>query len=162
MYYFLIAGILVLSDQLIKWLVTSQLTLNQSVPVLQDIFHITYIQNNGAAFSILQGKQPFLIGITMVFIIVLLVLIWRNKKNGHWSFLVSLTLITAGGIGNLIDRIFLGSVVDFLDFRFFPIFNLADICVVCGSGILFLYLLYWEPKLNAKKKLEGQNGDLQL
>lgn len=162
MYYFLIVGMLVLSDQLIKWFVKTNLTLNQSVPVIQDIFHITYIKNNGAAFSILQGKQPILIGITTVFIIVLLVLIWSNKRKGHWSFLVSLTLITAGGIGNLIDRIQLRAVVDFLDFRFFPIFNLADICVVCGSGMLFLYLLFWEPKIAEKKKLEEKSGDLQL
>jgi signal peptidase II len=162
MYYFIFLIVLIGLDQLVKLVIRMNMDLNQSVPVLQDIFHISYIQNNGAAFSMLQGQQALLIGVTSIVEIGLLVFIWINRKKVHWILLISLALVAGGGIGNLIDRIWLGAVVDFLDFRFFPIFNLADIFVVCGSGILFIYLFYVEPKTVRERNLDERGRNLQL
>lgn len=162
MYYFLMIIVMIGLDQLIKRFIQMNLDFNQSIPVLQDIFHITYIHNNGAAFSILQGQLTLLIVATSIVEVGLLVFIWIYRKKTHWTLLFSLALIAGGGIGNLIDRIRLGAVVDYLDFRFFPIFNLADTFVVCGSGILFTYLLFLEPKIERERKLDERSRNLQL
>lgn len=147
MYYFVIIGILVALDQLIKYLIQSNMILNQSVPVVEGIFHITYIHNYGAAFSILEGKQAFLIAVTLIGIAVVMIYIGLKRKSAHWCLMLSLALVAGGGIGNLINRIREGYVVDFLDFRIWPVFNVADICVCCGCGLLLLYMFYFEPKL---------------
>ena len=151
MYYFFLTGILISLDQITKYFIQTNMDLNKSVPVVEGIFHITYIHNYGAAFSILQGKQIVLIGVTLIAIAAVLTYMFINRKSSHWSLMLSLAFIAGGGIGNLINRIRVGYVVDFLDFRFFPIFNIADICVCCGAGLLIIYMFYFEPRI---KRLE--------
>lgn len=144
-YYFIIA-LFVAFDQLTKYLVRTEMDLNQSIPVIEGIFHITYIHNYGAAFSILQGQQLFFIVVTFTAVVAVIIYMSRSIGKRDKSFLFSLALIAGGGIGNLVDRIRIGYVVDFFDFRVFPIFNIADIAVTSGCGLLALYLLYMEPK----------------
>ena len=109
--------------------------------MLDGVFHITYHINNGAAFSILQGKTVFLAIASAVVVCCILVYI-AVKKPENGIILLSLTLIVTGALGNLIDRVFRGGVIDFLDFRLinFPVFNLADCFVVIGGALLFLYV----------------------
>ncbi|MBQ1216260.1 MAG: signal peptidase II [Firmicutes bacterium] len=141
-------------DWLTKYWIQTSMALNDTIPVIDGIFHITYIHNYGAAFSILQGKQSFLLivtGIAMTAILAYMV-IGQIKKKAASMELWSLALILAGGIGNFIDRVRFGYVVDFFDFRIWPIFNVADIAVCCGCGLLVFYVLIWEPRMQKKAK----------
>lgn len=150
--YFIIIILVVALDQLTKYLIKTNLDLNSTIPLLDGIFHITYIQNSGAAFSMFQNKTGFLIAMQLIVITIVLVYLIKRQKKEHWCLLVSLSLIAAGGIGNLIDRAMNGYVVDFLDFRFWPIFNVADISVCVGCGLLVLYMFFIEPKRNKEKE----------
>ena len=146
MYYFLIIIAVVILDQIIKNFVVDTMALYESIPVLQDIFHITYIHNTGAAFSIMEGKISVLILLPLFMIIAAVIFMLIMRKKGHPLLMTSVALIAGGGIGNLIDRIALGYVVDYLDFRVFPIFNLADIAVCVGCGLLIIYVLFFDGK----------------
>ena len=153
MYYIAILALIGL-DWLTKYWIQTSMALNDTIPVIDGIFHITYIHNYGAAFSILQGKQSFLLivtGIAMTAILAYMV-IGQIKKKAAPMELSSLALILAGGIGNIIDRVRFGYVVDFFDFRIWPIFNVADIAVCCGCGLLVFYVLIWEPRMQKKAK----------
>ncbi len=148
MYYFLIIIAVVILDQIIKKAVVGSMALYESIPVLQDIFHITYIHNTGAAFSIMEGLRAVLILLPLVMIVAAIVFMIAKRRTAHPLLMTSVALIAGGGVGNLIDRIFLGYVVDYLDFRVFPIFNLADIAVCAGCGLLILYVLFIDGKQN--------------
>lgn len=151
MYYFLIILAVVILDQIIKKLVVGSMALYESIPVLQDIFHITYIHNTGAAFSIMEGLRAVLILLPLVMIVAAIVFMIIKRRSAHPMLMTSVAMIAGGGIGNLIDRIFYGYVVDYLDFRVFPIFNLADISVCVGCGLLILYVLFIDGKQNNER-----------
>ena len=143
--YYWIAGIILL-DQIVKLIVRCSMYIGQSIPVIKDIFHITYVQNRGAAFNMLDGKSLVLI---LVPAIAIAIGLWYMEKHleEHWTLLVSLVLVIAGGIGNLIDRCFMGFVTDMFDFRIWPVFNIADIAVCVGAGLLILYTFaFYEEK----------------
>ena len=129
-------GILVfIIDQLVKHLVVSTMHLGQSLPVIKGIFHITYVLNPGAAFGMLEHQRWFFIVVALA-----AVLLWVAfyKKLQQESFLMrsGAGLLLGGAVGNLADRIQSGLVVDFLDFRIWPVFNIADIAICAGAGML--------------------------
>ena len=155
MYYLVIAAVLLL-DQITKYIVRAGMELYESIPIVDGIFHITYIQNSGAAFSILQGKTFVLILLPLVLSIALLVAVAKLRKKGHPMLLWSLSLIAAGGFGNLIDRAMMGSVTDFLDFRVWPIFNVADIAVCCGCALLLIYVVFFDGKAEKSARPLGK------
>lgn len=148
--YLLAVGIILL-DQLSKLYIRSSMYVGESIPVIEDIFHITYVQNRGGAFSILSGHGMVLIVIPLLTIGVA---VWymEKHKDYHWTIFAALSLIVGGGIGNIIDRVWLGFVTDMFDFRVFPVFNIADIGVCVGAGFLILYTLMFSDK-DTKKKL---------
>lgn len=148
--YFIIIVFTVALDQLTKYLIRTNMELNSSIPLVDEIFHITYIHNSGAAFSILQNKTGLLIAMQLVVIAAVLVYLIKRYRKDHWCLLLSLSFIVAGGLGNLIDRAVNGYVVDFLDFRFWPIFNVADISVCTGCGLIVVYMFFIESKRNKK------------
>ena len=152
MLYFIIA-LIILFDQLTKWLVQSSMTLNTSIPVMEGVFSMTYIHNSGAAFSMLQGKTFLLIGIQLLVIFAMLAYASMKRRGMNRLLLVSLGLIIGGGFGNLIDRVRQGYVVDFFDFHFWPIFNVADIAVSVGCGLLIVYVLFVEGKESDAKSV---------
>ena len=129
-------GILVfIIDQLVKHLVVSTMHLGQSLPVIKGIFHITYVLNPGAAFGMLEHQRWFFI---LVALAAVLLGAAFYKKLQQESFLMrsGAGLLLGGAVGNLADRIQSGLVVDFLDFRVWPVFNIADIAICAGAGIL--------------------------
>ena len=129
-------GILVfIIDQLVKHLVVSTMHLGQSLPVIKGIFHITYVLNPGAAFGMLEHQRWFFI---LVALAAVLLGAAFYKKRQQESFLMrsGAGLLLGGAVGNLADRIQSGLVVDFLDFRIWPVFNIADIAICAGAGIL--------------------------
>ena len=137
--YVLIAGIL-LVDQLVKYVVRSHMYVGESIPVIQGVFHLTYVRNTGAAFNLFEGMSMFLQIVTF-FALVFAVWFMEKHLQRHWTLLLSMILIISGGAGNLLDRLFLGYVTDLFEFRLihFPVFNVADIAICVGCFILVLY-----------------------
>ncbi len=146
-------------DQLTKIIIDSNMEVHESFPVIAfgdtHILNITYERNTGAAFSILTGKQMFLIIITVVIMLIMLYMLFA-KKIKKTSYIWCVALILAGGIGNLIDRITREFVVDFIDVKIinFAVFNVADICAVVGAFALVFFVILDEVKDAKKKKAE--------
>lgn len=140
-------------DQLIKWVIISNVKLYQLIEVLPNVLYITHTKNTGAAFGMLKGMRVFFIIVTVAVLISVIVLILRTpaeKFNLSWSIVC--VLIISGGIGNLIDRILWAEVTDYIKVQFFPaIFNFADICVVLGVVLLCVKFAFAE-KNNARDK----------
>lgn len=153
-----ISAALVVADQLIKLLVTTQLAPIGSVTVIPGLLNFTYTQNFGAAFSMLSGQTWFFIAATGVVTLALIAALFLYKKH-NWVSYTSCTMIIAGGIGNLIDRIFNeGSyVTDYIHIPFFPgIFNFADILVVAGTIGIIIFAIFCMGR--DKKKGTAKNG----
>ena len=133
--------ILLSLDLISKYLITSNMTLNQSIPIINNFFYLHYVENTGAAFSILQNSTLFLI---MIALLILAYVIYSaiNTKNPTWWVAITYALLMAGITGNLFDRVFNGAVVDFLSFNFFgyyfPIFNLADSFIILAIASLII------------------------
>ncbi len=140
------AALLVAADQLIKYLVLESLTKVATLPLIEGVLHLTYVENRGAAFGIFQGQRWILIGVTGVVLLAAIVFLLSGKLTER-LMIWGVALIISGGIGNLIDRIARGFVVDYVDFRLinFYVFNLADACVCIGVGLVILYILIIEP-----------------
>lgn len=130
---------ILLLDQIIKFFIETTIQLNQSIPVIKSIFHITLIHNFGAGFGLFQGSAQLLIWFTVIFIGVILYL--YDKIPEKSSIQIFVALILGGTLGNLIDRLRLGYVIDFLDFRIWPAFNLADAAITIGVIGLVVYLI---------------------
>ena len=163
--WLLLSVVLVGIDRLTKWLVVSNMKISDTVHLIKigdkEILNFYYTLNSGAAFSKLSGKTVFLIIITSVVILGLLILV-ITKRVRRPVYLCSIALILGGGIGNLIDRIFNdGLVIDFIDVRIinFPIFNFADICAVCGAGLLLLTVIIDEIREIKRKRSEQDNEE---
>lgn len=157
MYYIIIIVAVVAVDQFTKYLVQANIELNHTIPIIDGIFHFTYIHNYGAAFRILENHQQFLIAVTGLVILTMFAYLIRKRNTAHPMFLLSVALIVGGGIGNFLDRALAGYVVDFFDFRVWPIFNVADISVVCGCVLFSFFILYWEPRLQKNvKEVRGE------
>lgn len=142
--YYLLIFVVISADQIIKAYIHGSMAFGESIPIVYEIFHITYVRNTGAAFSILQGQSLLLKVLPILFITAIVVFMRLKGKDQHWSLNTSLSLIVAGGAGNLIDRIRLGYVIDFFDFRIFPVFNVADIAVCTGCALMIIYILVFD------------------
>ncbi len=157
--YAILAVALVALDQLVKYLVLQNIPLGGHVPFLPYLVELTYVKNTGAAFSLFSEHTWLLALISLVMSGVLAVAIWKNFFY-HPVGKVTLTLLLAGAVGNLIDRAFRGFVVDMFNVLFlnFAVFNVADICVVVGGIAAGAYYLFLADRLEPKaggKKLHG-------
>lgn len=139
-----ISILLLLIDQISKLLVVKLIHINGSIELIKNFFYLTYTYNTGAAFSILTGQRIFLILIAIVILIVIFNYLRKNKIESKIEK-IAFSLIIGGSIGNLLDRIVRGCVIDFLDFKIlgynFPIFNLADTFIVVGVFLLLIITL---------------------
>lgn len=142
---YLIIAVILFIDQLSKYIVEANMRVGESISIMEGIFNITYVQNRGAAFSILTGKALLLILLPSLCVIFSLWYLER-KKNAHFTLIMALIFIISGGIGNLIDRFRLGYVVDMIDFHIWPVFNMADISICLGSFFVMIYIFYFEEK----------------
>lgn len=138
---YIIALISLIIDQIVKILVSNYLILGQTTKIINNFFYLTYVQNTGAAFSILIGYRYILIIITLIFLYYLYKYT-KKQTNPNKLAILSHGLLLGGIIGNLIDRIIYGYVIDYLDFMIFnynfPVFNLADTFIVIGCIILVI------------------------
>ena len=141
-------------DQLIKFFVASNMYVGQSITIISNFFKITYVTNDGAAFNLFSGNILFLviIAILVIFYIIKNIKTLEKKEKYIYSILI------AGILGNLIDRIFRGFVIDYIDFRIFgydmAIFNFADICIVCSCILLVLMEAFKWRKSLLKKEMK--------
>ena len=155
----IILGVVAL-DQATKWVVMLNMELGESLPLIKDVFHFTYIRNEGAAFGILSSHRWIFMTLSIVAIIAIGVYLFKFCKESFFTK-IGLALIIGGGIGNMIDRIFLKYVVDMIDCRFidFYIFNFADCCVCVGAGIVVLgFILSMIKEYKEKAIKDGAAG----
>ena len=150
--YFLLAALLVALDQLVKYLVLTYIPLGGHVPFLPHLLELTYVKNTGAAFSLFEEHTWLLALVSLVMSVVLALALWKGFFR-HPVGKVTLALLLAGAVGNLIDRVFRGFVVDMFNVLFmnFAVFNVADICVVCGGIAFCVYFLFFYDKLEKKE-----------
>lgn len=139
MVVFSTALIIVLIDQLSKFFVRTNFQLNQSTPIINNIFHLTYINNTGAGFGILKAQALILIFISIA-VIGIISYSFDKIKNNETLLQILAGFVLGGTIGNLIDRLAYGHVIDFLDLQIWPIFNFADSFVTIGVIGLIIYL----------------------
>lgn len=125
------------TDQATKFLVQRRMSEGMSIPVLPDVFHLTYILNPGAAFGLFADQQWLFI-LVAVLLIGGVGILFRQLVQQPPMLRFGAALLVGGAVGNLIDRIRLGKVVDFFDFRIWPIFNVADIAICVGVGLILL------------------------
>lgn len=154
------AALIIIVDQVIKYFVYAGLSPNGRVTVIENLFSLIYSENRGAAFGVFQDGTLFFIIVTSALIGVFFYLLIHKKFSGK-LFYTSVALILGGGIGNLIDRIFRGFVIDYLSVSFFPpICNFADYCITIGA-VLFMICIIISPELSKKQKddSDGEKAD---
>lgn len=141
--YWIMSGALIAIDQWVKWWITSNLALGETQPIIPGVLSLNHIRNTGAAWSMLEGKMWFFTVVTIVAVVAIIYLMIKNRQTASRWFMTGLALILAGAIGNFIDRVRLGYVVDMFqtDFMNFPIFNVADISLVCGVICILIYII---------------------
>lgn len=134
---------LVIFDRLAKQFFSQLLELNESIAVIKNVFHFTLVHNTGIAFGLFKDCGAVFIVIPLILTGLLIYNIYFYRHSEHLSrlYIVAFALILGGAIGNLIDRIFLGYVIDFIDFRIWPVFNIADSAITIGAAIILLRCL---------------------
>lgn len=145
MWLFVLPLAVVILDQFSKYIVVEKMALGESIPIIEEVFHLTYILNPGAAFGMFAHNRLFFIAIAIV---VIGIIIWARKEilASPWEVKAGCGLFLGGAIGNLIDRARQGLVIDFFDFRIWPVFNIADIAICIGVGLIIWNLLKTELK----------------
>ena len=152
--YLLIAALVVVIDQVIKYFVCLNLKPIGSVTAIPHLLDLVYVENRGVAFGMFKDMRWIFVALTSVVIIVFTVLLIKNGSKSK-LFSIASALIIGGGIGNLIDRVFLGYVVDYLQLSFFsPVCNFADYCITIGTVLLVIYLLFFSDISDEKKNMK--------
>jgi signal peptidase II len=149
----------VLIDQISKLIVVKTLPLHDSVVLIKGFFSFTHIQNRGAAWGMFSENRWVFLVATAIAIIILPIVLYKYR-NIHALFGISMSMIIGGAIGNMIDRVFLGYVVDFLEFTFidFPVFNIADVCIVIGTFMMAAYILFFDKVLFVDNKKTSETA----
>ena len=156
--YAILVAVLVIADQVVKFLIRSNLELGESIPFIPHILNLTYYQNTGAAFSLFRDHTWILALISAV-VSVALVVVMVKRVFRHPAEQTILAVILAGAVGNLIDRVLFGYVTDMFQTIFinFAVFNVADCCLVCGVIAMIIYVLFFHDRL--EKTLRGEEAD---
>ncbi|HHV35160.1 MAG TPA: signal peptidase II [Syntrophomonadaceae bacterium] len=139
-FFMFITFVLLAVDQVTKALIVNNMRPGESIAVIERFFHITYVRNPGGAFGILAYRTELFIILAILFILIVVALpVYFPGRN--LKLTCALAVLTGGVMGNLIDRLRSGYVIDFLDFRFWPVFNAADVFIFTGTVFLFIFLL---------------------
>lgn len=165
MQYILLAALMIALDQVVKYWALTSLQAQQTIPLLENVFHLTYVENRGAAFSLFAqfDSRWIFVALAVIVSVAIVVVLYKHLIQtalGRWS----LVLVAAGALGNAIDRVAHGFVVDLFDFRLihFPVFNVADI-FICVGGVLFvIYFLFQhkdEDTASASTSVEEHKAD---
>ena len=160
MLWIILLILIIFVDQLSKWLVVAGLQGKESFYLIKGVLRFTYVENDGAAFGMLDDHRWVFLVLSTVMIAALIYYICKYKPKSKWV-MTSLILIVGGGIGNMIDRVLLGYVIDFIDFCAFPnlwkwVFNIADSCVCVGTFMLSVWLIIDTVKAYKAEKAEKE------
>lgn len=150
----------VLCDIVSKYLVVQLLVpLGRSVTIIPGVLDFTFVKNYGAAFGMMSNSRWIFMSVSVVFIFVLIYVLKQSYSKSK-LYNVSLAMLLGGGIGNMIDRIFVGYVVDFIEVTFvdFAVFNIADSCITIGAALFAVYLVFFDDAFFVKKENGGTNG----
>lgn len=139
-YFFISAVCILILDQVTKYIIIEKLPINSSIEVIGGFFYITHVKNSGAAFGLFQDSIRILTIISIVAIVLIIILKIILKLN-YVFYNVSLGFILGGALGNLIDRYFVGEVTDFINFTFWPVFNIADSFLIIGFCLIIILIL---------------------
>lgn len=145
MFFLCLTSIIFLLDRVTKSLILSHFIPRESLVVIDKIFSITYVRNTGGAFGLFAGEAGFFIYLSIVVIILISFYLFFGRERDFYAR-ICLALVLGGAMGNLFDRVFYGYVIDFLDFRIWPVFNLADTAISVGSGLLLLKIFCFRPQ----------------
>ena len=149
-----LALLLAAADQIIKFFVSLYLKPIGTVSVIDNLFSLTYVENSGVAFGMFEGMRWLFIGLTAALLVVIIIYMFKYRPKQK-LFYISAALTIGGGIGNLIDRIFYGYVIDYLSVSFFPpVCNFADYCITIGVVLLAVYALFMT---GSDKRKKGNN-----
>ena len=151
------AAVIVILDQVVKYLVVQNIPLGGMVPVWPGVIHLTYVKNTGMSFSLLEGQRWFFVVVTLVILAAMVVAV-RKKWVRHPMGLWALAAIAGGAVGNFMDRLLLGYVIDMFEVEFirFAVFNVADSFLVCGTIVLVIYALFFDrPKEDTGHGADG-------
>lgn len=137
-------------DRATKWIVDHGMELHESIPVIPRVLNLTHVRNTGAAFGLFSTSGPsasyILLSLFSLVAIGVLLIFWIKSRRAHGSFILGLALILGGAVGNLIDRVVLGEVIDFIDLYWrdlhWPAFNVADSAITVGVILLLIHLLF--------------------
>ncbi|MBU1912741.1 MAG: signal peptidase II [Candidatus Omnitrophica bacterium] len=144
--------LILLIDQVSKAVISSRLSVGRSIPIIKNVLHITFVKNTGAAFGLFKNNTYFFIAVSVIAVILIGVVLVKAARRGNFSekflFYYSLILIMAGAFGNLIDRIRLRYVIDFIDVRIWPVFNIADSSITIGTALLIISFTRFDNKIN--------------
>ena len=152
----IIGILLAVADQIIKVLVSTNLKPIGSISVIDNLLSFTYVENRGVAFGSFAGNRLIFVVLTTALIAAILIYMFKKKPKGR-LFYASVALIIGGGIGNLIDRIFYGYVIDYISLSFFPpVCNFADYCITIGTVLLMVYVLFFTD--STKKDLKNDKA----
>ena len=140
--------IIIITDRITKIFFSHVLAAGETLPVIQNVFHVTLVKNTGIAFGLFKDQGIVFIIIPVIAIILLIfnIFYYRNNKELSRTYLFGFSLILGGAVGNLIDRISLGYVIDFLDFRIWPVFNMADSAITVGAVIIAIKCILLSTK----------------
>lgn len=167
MLYIVLTVLMIALDQAVKYWAFTSLQAQQTIPLVENVFHLTYIENRGAAFSMFAQFDSRWIFVTLAVVISVVIGValykgWMQNALGRWS----LVMVAAGAIGNAIDRVIRGFVVDLFDFRLihFPVFNVADIFICVGAVLFIIYFLFQhkdegQTDASQSKSLERDNHE---
>lgn len=160
MFYAILAVLLVIADQLSKYLIRANAE-QLPVTLIPGVLDLTYVENTGAAWSILENHTWLLTLISAILVVVIAWLVVKKFFKG-WIGITAATLILAGGVGNLIDRAIFGYVTDMIKTTFmnFPVFNVADCCITVGVVLLAIYVLFFYDKEEKKEAANHDDCDL--
>ncbi|QQK81966.1 signal peptidase II [Salicibibacter cibi] len=156
--YYLLALVVIIADQLTKWLIAAYMEIGETIPIIEDVIHITSHRNAGAAFGILQGQMWLFYIVTIIVTVGIVYFIKKMGRTDKWIG-IPLGILLGGTIGNFIDRMLYGEVIDFVDVYIgtysFPIFNVADSALTVGVILLIIKLFIDERREKKEKANES-------
>lgn len=134
--------LVLLVDRISKSFISSKLSAGQSIPIIKNVLHVTFVKNTGAAFGLFKNSTYFFIAVSIIAVVMIAAILIRVIKKGKFSenfpCNLGLVLIMSGALGNLIDRVSLQYVIDFIDVRIWPVFNIADSSITIGTALLII------------------------
>ena len=157
-YIALVIGIILAAlDQIIKYFVTVYLQPVDSVSVIDNLLSLTYVENRGVAFGMFKDMRWIFVILTTIMLVIIIFYMFKKRPQGKF-FYICAGMIIGGGIGNLIDRVLYGYVIDYLSLSFFsPVCNFADYCITIGTVMLMIYILFFSYVAKNTKKADLRN-----